>query len=328
MNGNKHFDSIKLFLIFWVVFAHVIRLSSDFSLFLSLFVSTFVMPMFIMISGYQAKKINWVKYKRTTLSLLLTYAVFQIVYSFPSFINHLMGAGDFSYIDFFFVPVSVLWFVWGLIIWRTLIFLIVKYKVPTVYSMSVALIVSLALGFSDTVIPNSRIFVFFPLFYLGYLCPKSVLDKVQHLSKTISIAILSIVALLTIYLLSKDLYQQSSNTIFGESPFSWYPSVYVGIVARLSFYLIALACSAAIFSLWPDTYHKYGSKSFQILILHPIFVYPIYHAIVSYNQWQVPFVLEMAIAMAIVGLCIMLSRFKLTTYLINPMAYFKYGVRS
>ncbi|MDU1903468.1 MAG: acyltransferase family protein [Dysgonomonas sp.] len=330
MGEDKHLNSIKFVLISLVVYGHVNQynlLNSDLVFFVFSYFSTFAMPLFIVISGFLSKKLNWKKYKRTALSLFLTYFVFQTIYYSPAIGDALFGlnmnltlmGGKFNIINYLLMPIGPLWFLLGLIVWRFIVLLISKFKIGPVVSFSVSILIALALGFVETLIPHTKIFVFLPFFLAGYYCPKEFTQKLRTYNKISAVAILLLLLVLLHFFGGKD-YLFST---YGDPPYLMYSSTFNGIAYRLLFYPLALICSMAVFILTPDVFHKWGGKSMDIYLLHPLFIYPIYYNILFSFHVTPGIIGEILVTIAIITACLLISKIKITRYFLYPILLLK-----
>jgi len=330
MGEDRHLNSIKFVLISLVVYGHVNQyniLNSDLVFFVFSYFSTFAMPLFIVISGFLSKRLNWKKFKRTALSLFLTYFVFQTIYYSPAIGDALLGlnmnltlmGGKFNLITYLAKPIGPLWFLLGLIVWRFILLFISKFKVSPVVSLTVSILVALALGFIEVLLPHTKIFVFLPFFLVGYYCPKEFTQKLRTYNKIYSVVIL-LLLLVVLHFFGGIDYLFST---YGDPPYSMYSSTLNGIIYRLLFYPLALICSMAVFILTPDIFHKWGGKSMDIYLLHPIFIYPIYYNIIFSFDVKPGVIGEILVTIAIITACLLISKIKVTRYILYPILLLK-----
>lgn len=128
-----------------------------------LFIYTFHVPAFVLISGYFAKKVYEQGYfTKLVKRLLIPYIIFQVLYTL--------------YYDFFFkdidsyslfIPRWALWFLLSLFCWNVLLYFFGKMK----YGLIIAVLISLFIGYDaevDGFLSLSRTFYFFPFFLAGY----------------------------------------------------------------------------------------------------------------------------------------------------------------
>ena len=164
------FDNLKAVLIFLVVLGHFLLPIHGESVLVVVkrLIYVFHMPLFVFVSGYFAKKIykNGQYNFKKILYLIKAYIIFviaiQIVYA-------LCGFRDFSEINFFSQS-GAPWYLFAMIVWYLTIPVIRKYKEIPVLIVTVAL--ALIAGYFKNIgdfLCMSRILVFGPFFYLGFL---------------------------------------------------------------------------------------------------------------------------------------------------------------
>lgn len=326
MGQDKHLNSIKFVLISLVVYGHVNQcfLYNYHVLFVFSYFSTVAMPLFIMISGFLSKKMNWKKYKNTALSLFVTYFVFQTIYHWPAIIDTILGlnldlrlvGGKFDLADYLLIPIGPLWFLLGLIFWRFIVLLISRFKISLIVSMSIAVAIALAFGFIPKLIPYTKIIVFLPFFLIGYYCPKKWLEKLGTFNKAYAVIALLLLLVVIYFFGGNDDYLFAT---YGDPSYYMYSSINNGIIYRILFYPLAIVCSAAAFILIPDIFHKWGLRSMDIYLLHPLFVYPVYYTIIFAYGLKANTIREILAAIAIIIVCLLVSKIKVTRYLLYPI---------
>lgn len=334
MGEDKHINSVKFVLISAVVYAHINQYNLFYDnkvLFIFSYFSTIAMPLFIMISGFLSKKLNWKKYKRTALGLFATYAVFQTIYCFPAIVDAVFGlninlsvvGGGFSLKNYLLMPLASLWFIWGLIFWRLIVLLICRFKIGFIVSISVSVIIALAYGFIDILLPHSKIIVFLPFFLIGYFCPKEFTEKIKTYNKLYFVAIL-LLLLVVVHFFGGVNYLFAT---LGDPSYSMYSDIFSGFTYRLLFYPLALICSMAAFVLIPDIFHRWGRKSMDIYLLHPLFVYPVYYNLIFSLNWKMTHLwealIEFIVTILIIITCLFMSRIKVIRYILYPILLFK-----
>ncbi len=310
MERNKFIDSTKFILVFLVVYAHTFEynLYQDHTkqlIYVTL--STFVIPLFIIISGFFSKNVTWKKYKRFFLQTIQIYFIFQLIYSVPSIFS-----GNFC-LKAFLIPIGPLWYIVGLIFWRFLACIINKFTIPFYLSLPLSLVLSLVLGFIDNLNIVMRIFTFLPFFIVGIYSPINVFIQIKKINKIYSIVYFIILTFCAINF--TDAYH--IFTVFGGYSYNNYESILQGFLHRLFFFPIAIISSIAAFNLLPDTFHKSGAKSMYVFLLHVILVYPVYRAILHHYNVVMPFYIDFVVAMIITSLCILASRAKPIQYILK-----------
>src|SRR5690625_924443 len=235
MKRNAYFDNAKLFLIFFVVFGHMIQPYID-SKYVGTFYTwlyTFHMPAFIFLAGFYAKGkssadfiINLAK------KLLIPYLIFQAIYSIYYF--YIGKPGWLT--DSIFYPHWSLWFLISLFSWHML--LIGFKKMHPAISLTTAVALGIIVGYFDPIghlFSLSRTFVFFPFFLLGHFASMNqVLVLKQRKMKILSVVAMSVIAI-AIYFLpdinSGWLLASKSYSTLGVDTF--------GRIVLFSFFMIA-----------------------------------------------------------------------------------------
>mgnify|MGYP001033522423 FL=1 len=167
---DYQFDNIRLLLIFFVVFGHLLESFAIGSL-LYRFIYSFHMPVFIFINGYFAK----FDPKKTLLSLLLPYLLFQVLYFFFYAALYHNGNG-FSDLQFT-TPCWLLWYLVAPIAYQLILpFISTENKAAQgailLASVAVSLLSGCGQGFGYF-LSLSRIFAFLPFFVAGFYLRKN-----------------------------------------------------------------------------------------------------------------------------------------------------------
>lgn len=168
---NVRIDSLKGLLISLVVLGHCLTYGEphdEIKTILSNWIYIFHMPLFVILSGYFTH-VESKNYWERTLLLLESYVVFQIIKGWLS---------SYSFIDYLTVPASMMWYLWALLLWRIITFIGSKCHLPTYFDYLILILLfigGLSVGFVDKIgvqFALSRLFVFAPFFWLGYLLQK------------------------------------------------------------------------------------------------------------------------------------------------------------
>lgn len=204
-------DNIRFFLIFCVVFGHLLEAGDSFaaSSILYKIIYSFHMPAFLLLFGYNIKY----SCRRILLRFCIPYFVFQTVYIVYD-MNILKGDEVLQYTT----PYWILWYLLVCIFYQLLIPLYdIKRTRYQIVIISLAFAIALLIGFEKTVgeyMSLSRFFVFQPWFLLGFYCKKNemlkkglVHDKMHFISR-ISVygIIVSFVYLLLVHIPNRLLY--------------------------------------------------------------------------------------------------------------------------
>ena len=168
MKRDLFWDSLKFFLIFLVVYGHMIETyvyNSSFNQAMYNFIYLFHMPFFIFISGRFSQINDKVKYRKGIIRLFETYLVFQIIKCMKPF----LGGNTLIFGFHMLYPKGTLWYLACLIIYRLFI-----YNIPSTFAKERSLLIlysSFFIGLLWGYLPFSishKIVAFFPYFLMGY----------------------------------------------------------------------------------------------------------------------------------------------------------------
>lgn len=292
-------SNIKGVLIFLVVFGHVMELyKSEFNE-LYVFIYSFHMPMFIIISGYFAKRVNFKK----IINFVLLYIIFQTIFTFVYYLMDRAQGFD--------VPIYHLWYIVSMIFWYLIVLLISKIRMRTVGKIFIFLLLA-SLAFISRWYSNDieliireyypdfytytfsyqRTITFLPFFMLGYFIEVRHMKRIYNLLKpNLNMVLFIITAFLTFYYANRypdieSVFRGSlgSEYFVSENNFSEY------MVRVFIHYILATWITFLLLNLVHDKeniFTKWGDNSLTIFLFHPIFVFTL---------WQFEFFLDWNIA--------------------------------
>lgn len=189
-------DNIRFFLIFCVVFAHLLEICRPFSgrLLAYAIINTFTMPAFVFLFGYN------IKYnpKRILYRWCVPYVIFQGLFIF--FARFILGTNTRIQ---FTTPYWLLWYMLVCILYQLILPLYShNSKRGQLLFVALAFMAALLVGFDKSVgyyLSLSRFVVFLPWFLLGVYCKKHmVLERIAACVKLrvgIAVAAIAIMAL-------------------------------------------------------------------------------------------------------------------------------------
>lgn len=270
-------DNIKFFLILCVVLGHFSSVVLEKSAAIDtvfLYTLSFHMPLFIFISGlftksYQDKPLNGNKiFGLLTICLLykLLLLLVNIYYE-----NETISVSVFS-------DISAPWYLFVLVIFMGITYLV--RNIRPAYVLGFAIVLSLISGYDAEIgrhMSLSRIIVFFPYFYAGYILePEKVAKALDKLWLKI-IAIIGLIAVAVYAYLSSSaiLYYRGLGTGLAS-----YRAIEVlvnngetvGMTQRLITYVVAVIMSIFIISLIPNIRIPFisdmGTRTLQVYVLH------------------------------------------------------------
>lgn len=169
---NYKMDNLKAFLIFCVIFGHILELfAGDGTLYRLIY--TFHMPMFILLSGYYAK------FSRGNIlsRLVYPYLLFQLLYLL---FDAAVLQNDLSAFRLqFSTPYWLLWYLLAMIFYYLLLPMMEGAE-PRVM-LAVVCVLSIAAGFDSSIgyqMTLSRFFTFLPYFVLGVILSQVDLERI------------------------------------------------------------------------------------------------------------------------------------------------------
>ena len=244
---NSYMLNAKFLLIVFVVIANctepfIHQNAIMKTLYLSIY--TFHIPMFVMVTGYFSSDFHLDRPGIKSLQLIFyQYFLFQSIYSLLDVLAFHAPGVHYS----FFIPYSLLWFLFSHFCWRLLLLLFTKLQHPIAASVILGVMIGYV-PFTGTMLSLSRTLVFFPFFLAGYyfrldLVPKRWL----HLGSgwlSMVCALCIIIVLILVPLDPKLLY--SSCTYLELGIFHWFSGAY-----RIGIYVIEIAASSCFLSSCP-----------------------------------------------------------------------------
>ncbi|MBK3913210.1 acyltransferase family protein [Listeria ivanovii] len=270
---ESYFDNAKFILIFLVVFGHFLQtFIAEYASVrvLYIYIYTFHMPAFILISGFFAKSFGQPGYlKKMMKNLILPYAFFQLIYSI--FYYFLLNKENLSikFLD----PEWSLWFLLSLFFWNLMLLVFAKLKPWK--SVTLALLIGLLAGYFDVIggyLSLSRTLVFFPFFLVGFFLTKEHFYFLKTHFATI-FSWIFIIILLIFIAMNPNL---NDKWFLGSKPYGNFVEVKsLGLFIRFLVYFISFCSIAAFFSLVPRKrlfFTKWGKNTLYVYLLHGFFI--------------------------------------------------------
>ena len=312
---SLYFDNAKFFLIFLVVFGHVISpLKGDDDFLFSLYsvIFLFHMPAFILISGYFSKGFNKKGYFfKTVKKILLPYLIFQVIYSIFYFLN---GQESTLKIDLL-QPHWTLWFLLSLFCWNLLLHIFARLKW---LGLVIAAAIGIGIGYFDHVgsyLSLSRTFVFFPYFLLGFLLEQKnfkLVKKIKH-----STVIGSVVLLSTMILIGTLFPKDAIPWLLGDTSYAHMGSKEItdGFI-RFSQYVVTIIVIYGFLAIVPIQGFKMtliGQRTLYVYLLHGFIIKTI-QTIVSDDELNTFSDHYLTLTAFSLGLCMLLGNYLIQKY--------------
>lgn len=270
----EKWDNIKFFLIFLVVLGHIADIYADVSFAtgcLRFIIYTFHMPLFIYISGLFSKKnINEKRYLNI-FSYLILYLFIKIINFFAQWAANGTKPG-FK----LFYAASVPWYAFALFAF-SMITILIKNISPK-YILILSVIIACIAGYDGSIrdfLCISRIIVFFPFFYLGYITDPEKIGRKLSDKKFIPFAVLVFAIITAVTIIFYDEIKDLKFLFTGRNPYSVFvKNCPYAFIFRLLCYAVSLLAGASFIVLIPEKIGKsgkiaaLGKRSVQIYSLH------------------------------------------------------------
>lgn len=273
-------DNLKVILIFFVVFGHVIEYYINYNsilMTLYIFIYIFHMPLFIFISGYLSK--NFYKMKRKAIrNLLIPYIIFNMIWYTAVYIGTRRAMFSVLY------PGWTLWYLLSLFFWRITLKYLIKFKHILLLSFIAGVLVGLIPSIGS-ILSISRTIVFLPFFLLGYYTTEEHLEKIKSFKSEYAITGILVFLLVAIYIVKNDLF----NYKFLYNSYSYNAlevSLFEGTIFRIFLYFGAIIFSICVINLVPrkeQFFSKIGKATMNIYVFHIYLVMLVYFFIPKWN---------------------------------------------
>lgn len=323
----QKWDILKFTMVFLVVLGHFADCYVDSSVQMKglfLFIYTFHMPVFIFVCGLFSKRAINENDKSRIFGYLFMYVFLKF---FIFFIKIIIGQKPSLSI---FREGGLPWFMLALSAF-IVITIFVKDFSP-VYVLSFSILLACISGYDsqiDSFLSLSRIIVFYPFFYLGYISDrKKVEEFCDGKKQKICAGIILVIFTFVVFCFTDDLYWLRP-LITGVNPFSTLgEQKQNGLIIRLIYYIVSGLVTCSVIVLAPnkckfDFIVKSGQRTLAVYSFHYMFIYILYYCFDCKSYFDrifgdfsiiVPIVLSL-----IVTLFLSLKIFSvLLNYIVNP----------
>ncbi|UOR11158.1 acyltransferase family protein [Halobacillus amylolyticus] len=271
MKREALFDNAKLLLIFLVVFGHLIQPFTDGSHIMYtiyMWIYTFHMPAFILLSGFFAKGLGDKDYiVNLAKKLILPYMIFQLTYT-----GYFFFIGKDGWLSGPFYPHWSLWFLFSLFCWHIMLYWFKK--VPAPLGMFVAVGLGIVVGYFNDIghmFSLSRTFVFFPFFLAGYWLTKENVKKwrtpqVREATLLFATVVVGLIAIFPEF---------DSGWLLGSKSYSILGNPEFGGLLRFGVYVIGGIMTVCILAWIPNKSYRFsvlGGRTLYVYLLHGFFI--------------------------------------------------------
>lgn len=302
-------DNLKCFLMLSVVLGHFVNQYADSMIMrsFSIFIYSYHMPLFIFTAGLLQKK--WTEERRFSwdkpvyfiiLGYLLKIGIWLIKFSFgkPAVFRMFYDTG---------IP----WYMFAMAAYMVLAYLVRKldWRICLPVSVLIALLAGYV-NWIESYFYLSRILVFFPFYYAGYLLDS---DSVLRFTHRKEVRLLSLVVVLAgLYISFHDIRHIFSyiRIFTGRNPYATIRVPDCGMWHRLLCYGISVVMGTACISLMPDKRiklaEKVGANTLQIYFWHRLILYVMMYSGFCdairemYGRFWIPVYLAVAVTLTFV----------------------------
>lgn len=279
-----------------------------------MFIYTFHMPLFILLSGYFMKiKDDVNSFWKGLLHIVIPLCIFQVI----NILIHYLIHGSASKM-MLIVPYWTLWYLLSLIFWKIILQFSPKKLLnhPLLY-LIMAFVVSIFCGLLPygRILSIQRTLNFLPFFLLGYYIKQyeSILSK-YILKKSFYIGFIGVV----IFLILFDLYPEKQNVLLkGADNYEL-----EDIPAKIYMLVCAFVASNSIYNLSKENkiLAHIGKNSLFYYLYHGLIIEFILNPIIICFELPQTISFRLLYTMGVICLIFVLSKIKLLNWLINPMA--------
>lgn len=241
--------------------------------FLWVFIMTFTMPLFTMISGYWYKEKSM---KQICILYLFPCVVFSIV-------NYCIGGISGAYPKgISFKSGWAMWYLWALFLYQLSTPFFLKH-ISLNRLMLLSFMVSIIAGFkfvTNDILDVQRVIGFYPFYLVGIWLnglekdlinlPSSIIKICEQINSKLLFFMTILLYLLLTYLFPGFCYGSGFMSSHGMSLF--------GFASRLMSYILNFALCFFLIAIMPDRklwFSKYGTRTMNVYLLHMSIVFPV-----------------------------------------------------
>lgn len=255
-------------MIFFVVLGHIVpSLASKNDTFkpLYLYIFTFHMPAFVLISGMLSKiDLDNDRIEKLIKSLIIPLIAFTVLYE----IYEVMLNGEISSYTKKAMPYWILWYLLSLFCWKLMLPIFNNLRFP----IFISFIVGIAAGYFKPIgyyFGISRTLYFFPFFLVGYYYSKEIMTLSERVK---ALKFLSLIVLVLIFAFFIFFHDISPHWLFGSYSYARLSSQgYTAALKRLFIYSISFSTVLSIMLLVPKKemiFSAIGKNSLMVYVWH------------------------------------------------------------
>lgn len=274
VRGETFFLNLRFMLIVTVFIGNAIEplistMSGLHNLYLWIF--SFHMPLFVLVTGYFARKsLSGSQGRRVLMQIGLQYIIFQSLYSLlDNTLFHIHGIHQS-----FFAPYLLLWFLASHAFWRLIMLGMKRWSPIAQFTFAVAAGIAVGYLHLDGVwFSISRTFVYLPFFVLGYHFSFQTFTHFFQKWIKISAAAFSVLLFILLAVWGSGIpvgWLYGNMTFMQLGHHEWYAGIY-----RLALYGLQLVASVAFLGWVPYQISRitdWGTRTLYVFLLHGFMV--------------------------------------------------------
>lgn len=269
---DPYFDNARAILITLVVVGHLLEsIGMEPGQPLTLWIYSFHMPAFVLISGYLARTYSGTPKQllRLGTAILFPYIVFQLIHAAarPLFMDKPFHLN-------FVTPSWTLWFLLALVIWRLLTPLLRSLRFPVLTAVLIAVIAPFEPNL-DQAWTMARVLGFLPFYVIGLTLEPRHFDWFRtHIKAWIGYVTL-LIGLAGCYLLDPPL--KRSDFFFNSNYAEHDPNMLRGLIIRLIALCIGVLGTCAVLAITgrkSNWLTRLGTYSLYVYLLHALVLFP------------------------------------------------------
>lgn len=281
----------------------------------------FVMPLFVMISGYLTKKQSSGKFWFAELSLGITLCVFEVI-------NAVLKLAIFHSFIPLLQPYWTLWYIFCLIIWR----MIVQFTpVSILQNKEAVLATSFILCFIAPFVPLGyvlsfqRIFSFLPFFMIGFYMNENDLTQLRKINITIPVIIVNLCMFVIVWLSRYDI--PILKILRGAENYGQFAMCTSNVILyKLLLFSMSLLSSLSILSIirWSSKFTSdEGRKSILYYLYHGLIIEFLLVPLFKHLGIEESSIIGLASTILCITICYLISKSKISVIVAEPCKHFK-----
>lgn len=311
---NYKLDSLKGFLIITVVLGHILGdgIQDVLSKYCRMFIYTFHMPLFILMSGYFTKiKEDTITFWKGLLNIAIPLCIFQVISVLLVFL--IDGTINKTIL---ITPYWTLWYLLSLIFWK----IILQYSPKRLLNQSllymiIAIVVSIFCGLLpfERILSIQRTLNFFPFFLFGfYLKQKKIILPNLKWEKLVCVSLICV----NVILILIDLYPEKQSILLrGADNYG-----INDIPAKIYMLICAFIVSISFFKISKENkmLAHIGQNSIFYYLYHGLIIEFILQPIIIYFGLPQSFLFMLLYTIIILGMIFVLCKIKMFRKIVNP----------